>query len=133
MIKIVKVIGIVIAENVVSDSDKMLTILTSEFGKINAIAKNSKRIKSSLLCGTQFLCFSNFTLYKGSTTFRVNEATPIEIFYEISQDYDKLLLATNITKIINSVALEEHSEHNLLKLFLNSLNIYQIMILIRKY
>ena len=73
--------------------------------------------------GTQFLCFAKFTLYKGSTTYRVNEAIPIELFYNISQDYDKLLLATNITKIINSVALEDYSEHNLLKLFLNTLQL----------
>lgn len=121
MSKIVKVTGVIIAENVVSDSDKMLTILTSEFGKINAIAKNSRRTKSSLLCGTQFLCFGKFTLYRASTTYRVNEAIPIEIFYDIHKDYDKLFLATNITKIINKVALENYSEHNLLKLFLNTL------------
>ncbi len=121
MSKIIKVIGIVIAENSVSDSDKMLTILTSEYGKINAIAKRSRQIKSSLLSGTQFLCLSNFTLYKGSTTFRVNEAIPIEMFYNIYEDYDKLLLATNITKTIHCVALENYFEHNLLKLFLITL------------
>lgn len=121
MSKIVKVTGIVIAENAVSDSDKMLTILTSEYGKINAIAKKSRRLKSSLLSGTQFLCLSNFTLYKGSSTFRVNEANPIEMFYQIYEDYDKLVLATKITKTINCVALENYFEHNLLKLFLITL------------
>lgn len=121
MSKIIKVVGIVIAENAVSDSDKMLTILTSEYGKINAIAKQSRRLKSSLLSGTQFLCLSNFTLYKGSSSFRVNEANPIEMFYEIYEDYDKLVLATNITKAINCVALENYFEHNLLKLFILTL------------
>ena len=121
MSKIVKVAGIVIAESELSDSDKMLTILTSEYGKINAIAKRARGSKSSLLSGTQFLCFSNFTLYKASTTFRVNESIPIEMFYDIHQDYDKLLLATNITKVINRVALENYFEHNLLKLFLMTL------------
>lgn len=123
MSKIVKVIGIIIAENIVSDSDKMLTILTSEFGKINAIAKRSRSTKSSLLPGTQFLCVSNFTLYKASTTYRVNEAIPIEMFYDIYQDYDKLLLATKITKVINSVSLENHFEHNSFKLFLLTLQL----------
>ena len=106
MSKIIKTVGIVIAENAVSDSDKMLTILTSEYGKINAIAKQSRRLRSSLLSGTQFLCLSNFTLYKASSTFKVNEATPIEMFYEIYEDYDKLLLATNITKAIKCVSLD---------------------------
>lgn len=121
MSKIIKTVGIVIAENAVSDSDKMLTILTSEYGKINAIAKQSRRLRSSLLSGTQFLCLSNFTLYKASSIFKVNEATPIEMFYEIYEDYDKLLLATNITKAINCVALENYFEHNLLKLFILTL------------
>ncbi len=121
MSKIIKLTGIVIAENDVSESDKMLTILTSEKGKISAIAKYSRRSKSSLLSGTQFLCFSNFLLYKGSNNYIVNESIPIEMFYNIHQDYDKLLLATNITKMINKVALENYLEHNLLKLFLTTL------------
>lgn len=121
MNKIIKTTGIVIAENNVSDEDKMLTILTPEYGKLNILAKKAKNSKSKILPCTQFLSFSHFVLYKGSNTYRVNSSTNIEIFYEIYQDYDKLLTATEISKIVYKVARENENEYNLLKHFINTL------------
>lgn len=45
----VKVKGIVISENNMGDFDKMLTILTPNFGKISCVAKGARRPKSALL------------------------------------------------------------------------------------
>ena len=56
--KLVKTKGIVISEHNVGDFDKMLTILTPNLGKIECIAKGSRKPKSLLLAGSQFLCFS---------------------------------------------------------------------------
>ena len=53
---IVKMKGIIIAENNMGDFDKMLTMLTPGAGKISCVAKGARRPKSSLLAGTQFLC-----------------------------------------------------------------------------
>ena len=41
-VKIVKTSGIVIAENSLGDSDKILTVLTPNLGKISCVAKRSK-------------------------------------------------------------------------------------------
>jgi len=51
----VKVNGIVIAENNMGDYDKMLTILTPNYGKISCVAKGARRPQSALLAGTQLL------------------------------------------------------------------------------
>ena len=55
--KSIKTTGIVIAENSLGDSDKILTILTPNVGKISCVAKGAKRPKSMLLAGSQLLCF----------------------------------------------------------------------------
>ena len=43
----VKINGIVIAENNMGDYDKMLTILTPNYGKISCVAKGARRPQSA--------------------------------------------------------------------------------------
>ncbi len=119
--KQVKVNGIIIAENNMGDFDKMLTILTPNLGKIGCSAKGARRPKSLLLAGTQFLCFGEYMLFKGSENYTMNSCETIEMFYNIRTDLDKLTYASYITKIINDVTTENQNCFNTLKLFLNTL------------
>ena len=119
--KQIKVNGIIIAENNMGDFDKMLTILTPNMGKIGCSAKGARRPKSLLLAGTQFLCFGEYMLFKGSDTYTMNSCETIELFYNIRTDLDKLTYASYITKIINDVTTENQNCFNTLKLFLNTL------------
>lgn len=119
--KQVKVNGIVISENNMGDFDKMLTLLTPNLGKISCSAKGSRRPKSLLLSGSQFLCFGEYMMFKGSETYTMNSCETIELFYNIRTDLDKLTYATYITKIISDVTTENQNSFNTLKLFLNTL------------
>lgn len=119
--KNIKVNGIIIAENNMGDFDKMLTILTPNLGKIGCSAKGSRRPKSLLLSGTQFLCFGEYMLFKSQDTYTMNSCETIEMFYNIRTDLDKLTYASFITKIINDVTTENQNSFNTLKLFLNTL------------
>lgn len=119
--KQVKVKGIVISENNMGDFDKMLTILTPNLGKIGCSARGARRPRSLLLCGTQFLCFGEYMLFKGSDTYTINSCETIELFYNIRTDLDKLMYATYITKIITDVTTENQNSFQTLKLFLNTL------------
>ena len=119
--KTIKISGIVISENSLGDSDKMLTILTPNIGRISCVAKGAKRPKSLLMAGSQFLCFGEYILYKSHDIYTMNSASPIELFYNIRTDLDKLNYASHITKIINDVTTENQNNYNILKLFLNTL------------
>ena len=117
----VKTKGIIIAEKVLSDFDKMLTILTPNLGKIECVAKGARRPKSLLMAGTQFLCFGEYLLYKGSDNYSINSCETIELFYNIRTDLDKLKYAAYITKIVNDVTVENQNNYKVLQLFLNTL------------
>lgn len=119
--KLVKTKGIIIAEHNASDFDKMLTILTPNLGKIECLAKGSRKPKSLLLAGTQFLCFGDYLLYKGSENYSMNSCEIIELFYKIRTDLDKLKYATYITKIVSDVTTENQNNYRILQLFLNTL------------
>ena len=117
---IVKTKGIVIAENNMSDYDKMVTILTPS-GKIGCAARGARKPKSMLMAATQFLCFGEYMLYRGVNSYNINSCDTIEIFYNIRTDLDKLKYATHITKIINDVTDENQNTYKILQLFLNTL------------
>lgn len=119
--KTLKVNGIIIAENNMGDFDKMVTMLTPNLGKISCSARGARRPKSQLMAGTQFLCFGEYMLFKGSDTYTINSCDPIEVFYNIRTDYDKLMCAAEITKIIKEVTTENQNSYNTLKLFLNTI------------
>ncbi len=118
---LIKMNGIIIAENNMGDSDKMLTMLTPGLGKISCVAKGARRTKSALLAGTQFLCFGEYLMYKGANTYNINSCETIELFYNIRTDLDKLKYAVHITKIIRDVTEENQNCYKILQLFLNTL------------
>lgn len=118
---IIKTKGIILQQNSMGDNDAMVTLLTPDLGKIGCAAKGAKRPKSALMAGTQFLCFGDFIIYKGVSSYNINSCEPIEIFYNIRLDIDKLTYATEIAKIVNDVTEENVSEYRVLQLTLNTL------------
>lgn len=116
-----KINGIILSENNLGDFDKMLTMLTPGVGKISCVAKGARRPKSALLAGTQIFCFGEYLMYKGSNTYHINSVEPIEIFYKIRTDLEKLKYAVHINKIIQDVTHENQNCYNILQLLLNTL------------
>ena len=60
-------------------------------------------------------------LFHGANTYHMNSCEPIEVFYNLRTDMDKLIAATNINKIILDVTTENQNSFKILQLFLNTL------------
>ncbi len=91
------------------------------FGKISCVAKGARRPKSALLAGTQMFCFGEYLVYKGSQTYHINSVEPIEVFYNLRIDLDKLKYAVHINKIVQDVTHENQNCYKILQLVLNTL------------
>lgn len=117
----IKTKGIVIAEHNMGDYDKMITLLTPVLGKISCAAKGARRPKSSLLAGTQYLCFGEYVLYKGANTYNINSCSTIEVFYNVRIDLDKLNYVAEITRLIQDTTTENQNSYNILQLLLNTI------------
>lgn len=117
---IIKTKGLILVENNMGDFDKMVTILTPS-GKIGCAAKGARRPKSSLMAATQFLCFGDYMIYKGANSYHINSCEPIEIFYNIRIDLEKLQYASHIVQIIRDVTDENQNTYRILQLILNTI------------
>lgn len=119
---IIRTKGVVIKIANSSDTDKILTVLTAEKGKIKVFCKGAKKTKSAFLASTEFLSFSDMILFEGNQDlYSLNSAEPINVFYNLRTDIDKLMYASTISQIINDVCQEEELSFNRLQLLLNTL------------
>lgn len=105
MSKIIKTHGIVLASYDYSDTDKILTVLTSNLGKISVIAKGARK-KTKIAPLTEVFVLSSMILFKGSSMYHLNEGTVIDQLYNLRLDYDKMLAANEIIKFVNNYTID---------------------------
>lgn len=113
--------GLVLREVPYRDADMMLTVLTETNGKISAAARGVRRKSSKISAAVQPLAYSEFTFFESSGRYTVNEAEPIELFYELRQDIVKLSLASYFAELLEVSADSEIVNPELLRLGLNAM------------
>lgn len=113
--------GIVLREVAYRDSDKLLTVLTRDFGKLTLKARGIKSGRSKNKASCQFLAFSEFTLMERQGKYLITEAVPRELFSELQADIELFYLASYFAQVTETVAQEEDPAPELLSLLLNAL------------
>lgn len=114
--------GLVIKETSTGESDRIVTVLTKDFGIVRAFANGARKIKSRSQCATQLLSYSRFSIYKSKESFIIDEAQSIEVFFKLREDIEKLTLAQYFCELSGELAPEMDEAEDYLKLMLNSLH-----------
>ena len=113
--------GLILRETNYRDSDKMLTILTKDRGKISASCSGARSRRSSMRAGTQLFAYAELALYESRGRYSVNEAEPIELFMGIRGDISRLSLASYMAELLEALADEDEPDPALLTTGLNCL------------
>ncbi len=122
--KLIKTKGIVLSEANYSETDKILTILTYDLGKVSCIAKGARRNQSRFLASSQLFAFSDLILFKGNgDLYHINSAELIDSFYSLRYNLDKLDIAMECVKFVKDNTYENQNTFNILKLIINTLYI----------
>ena len=104
------------------ESDKILTLLTSDMGKLTASARGCRKKGSSIAAGCQLLCWSEMVLYEYQGRWVVKEANTDRQFRGVREDLEKLALACYLAEVTEVLAVEGLPSPELLSLILNSLH-----------
>lgn len=115
--------GLVIKENHTGESDRVITILTKEYGLLRAFATGARKIKSKTGAGTQLLCYSEFNIVKGRGTYRVTEALPVAVFFSLRADIERLTVAQYFCELAGVLVNEGENSGDMLRILLNSLSL----------
>lgn len=114
--------GLVLMEKSVGESDRLVTVLTRDEGVIRAFAQQAKRLQNRKLSSTQLLSYSRLSVYKGRDKYIINDAWPIESFFDLRLDMERLSLAQYFCELAVVLAPEESEAGDFLRLMLNSLH-----------
>jgi DNA repair protein RecO (recombination protein O) len=115
--------GLVLHEMPIGENDKRIILLTKEKGKITAFARGARKSNSKLLSGTQIFSYGDFILYKGKSSYNVNQVSLIKSFYNIRTDIEDLTWGLYILEFIDYVSNEENPNTELMLLVLKTLQI----------
>ena len=116
--------GIVLKTQDYKDSDKLLTILTLEKGKILVKARGVKKAKSKFKAFCQSFCFAEFELVSGNGGYILTGVNEIENFYNLTADIEKFSFAFCVLELLDKICMENQEY---VKVFVEALKCLQQM------
>ena len=90
-----------------SDSDRMVTLFTPAYGRIDAIARGCRRPKSPLLNCCEPFVSGEFQLRQRGERFSIEQCQISESFYELRGDYDRLLHGAYWLRLLDAAVMPD--------------------------
>ncbi len=126
---LITVNGLITREYRTGDKDRVLHIITEEYGRLSAIVKGSTaRKKDATSAATQLFTYANFELYRGQSgdLYWVRSCTPIKHFFNLTSDIVTMALAAYLCDVASDLCAAEHAipeTDELLRMLLNTLHV----------
>jgi len=98
--------GLVLRETRVGEADKILTVLLKEYGKLSVSAKGARKTNSKFLSAAQLFCYADFVIYAGKGFYSLASAQPIENFYGMAADYERLRVGAYVAELADRTLME---------------------------
>lgn len=114
--------ALVVREMNVGENDKLLTLLTRDFGIIRAFSSGSKKISNKKFSASSLLSYANYSFVKVGDTYKIYEAQPIKSFFDVGSDIYLLSIAQYFCELAQVLCPVESPADEYLRLFLNSLH-----------
>ncbi len=115
--------GLVIREQTTGESDRLVTLLTADYGLVRAFVRRAKQMKSRMNSATSLFAYGDFSLYRSKDAFVVDDAVATEVFFGLRKDIERLSLAQYFAQLAFELGAEEQPCEELLRLTLNSLHL----------
>ena len=113
--------ALVLREAKYKEADRIITLYSSEEGKITAKAQGALRKNSKFSAATQMLTYSDITLFGNKGKYSVTEASIKEEFKGLRENFENYALACYFTDCIENFAEEDVADKGIMQLILNSL------------
>lgn len=108
--------------NNIGEADRFVNALTRDLGVVRASARGARNIKNRSNSATQLLSYSRLTLYKGREKYIIDDAEPLQVFFEVRSDIVKLSLAQYFCELAGVLAPREEPAEEFLRLLLGGLH-----------
>lgn len=113
--------GIVLRAIEVGESDKLVTLLTPEYGKLTVRAKSCRSEKSKLRFATMPMHTGEYLLTKSKAGYIITGCDPIDGFVSVSADLAKFYVAAVVLDGADKMSREDNPDPTLFLTVLNTL------------
>ena len=113
MSKTYKATGINLKAQALGESDKIVTILTPEFGLIRAVATGARKQNSSLGGKMGIFVVNQLLISQGKNLSRITQAETIKTYPGLSQDLGKLAASQYLAEIVLCQGISEQPQTEL--------------------
>lgn len=112
--------GIVLRTRNLGEADRIITLYTREQGKVDCVARGSRRTRSRLLGGTQLFTHGRYMLYSGRSLDSLNQAEIKESFARLREDLVKMGYASYLAELLDVVTEPGEPSEDIFHLILDA-------------
>jgi DNA repair protein RecO (recombination protein O) len=113
--------AIVLRQRRLGDADKILTLYTARFGKLDAVAKGVRRARSRMAGHVEPLTHANVQLAKGKSLDVLTQVETIESFQTIRDDLDRLSRGLYAAELLDKITEPREEHFDLYRLMVDTL------------
>jgi len=113
--------AIVLRQRRLGDADKILTLYTARFGKLDAVAKGVRRTGSRMAGHVEPLTQANVQLARGKSLDVLTQVEAIESFQAIRDDLDRLSRGLYVAELLDKITEPREEHYDLYSLLLDTL------------
>ena len=103
------------------ETDKMLTLITRQYGKLSVYCRGGRRISSKFMSGSLKFTYGDYVINKTDKLNILQEASPKMSFFGLHKDIAASALADYICEVLCDVTMPEEPDKDMLDLALNCL------------
>ena len=103
------------------DNDKMLTLLTKQYGRMSANARGAKKQTSKLFSSASLFSCGDYSFYEKDGRYGVKSCAIQRTFFNLQNDYDAFSAACFIADAVDKVAQEDDVSPGLFSLTVHAL------------
>ena len=111
-----KATGIVLKGSSLKENDRLVTVLTPEYGLIRAVVPGAKKYKSPLRGRTELFVVNELLLIRGRSLDKIIQVDTLYTYPGLSRDIGKLATAQYLAELSLALAVEEQPQSELYEL-----------------
>lgn len=122
MTNLIKTEGIIINKKDIGDFDRIITVFTGGFGKIDILIKGIRKSRKRDKLGSDVLSFSRTVVYKKENSFVGSTVETIKSYENIRRDMKKIGMVLYMFHVLNNILTDNERKTVLYDLTLKSLD-----------
>lgn len=111
-----KTTGIILKRISFGEADRLVTILSPEFGLIRAVVPEARKHTSRLRGHSELFVVNDLLIVKGRSLDKVVEADTLKSYPKLSRDLGKLVASQYLAELVLCLALDEQPQQELYEL-----------------